>query len=98
MNSATSPTASSTMAPRSRLSPVLLRLVEEASALEQLSPLLGGDLHISGRQQEHLVRDPLHAPVQGVCESAREVDQALRQLGVRALQVEDHRHPLLEAI
>src|SRR5581483_1656989 len=98
MNSATSPTASSTMAPRSRPSPVLLRLVEEAAALEQLSPLLGGDLHISRREEEYLVGDALHAAVQGVGEPAREVDQPLRQLGVGALQVEDHGHPPLEPI
>ncbi len=54
-----------------------LRLVEKAAALEQLSALLGGDLDVRRRQQEDLVGDPLHTSVEGVRQSAREVDQAL---------------------
>src|SRR5205823_15063764 len=72
-------------------SPRFLRLVEEAAALEQARPLLGRDLDVSRREQEHLVRDALHAPVQRVREPAGEVDQPLRQLLVGALQVEDDR-------
>src|SRR5580765_801880 len=98
MNVWTALTTSSTMAPRSRLPALLLRLVEEAPALEQLCSLFGGDFHVPGCQQEDLVGDALHAAVQGVGEPAGEVDQPLRELGVRALQIEDHRHPLLEPV
>jgi hypothetical protein len=50
------------------------------------------------RQQEDLVRDPLHAPAERVREAAREVDQALRELGIGALEVHDHRHGVLELV
>src|SRR3954447_7652029 len=97
-NSSTSLMASSNMAPPSRPGLVLLRLVEEAAALEQRCSLFGGDLHVPGREEEDFVGDALHAAVQRVREPAREVDQALRQLGVGALQVEDHRDALLVAV
>src|SRR6266536_3806011 len=97
-NSSTSLMASSTMRPGSGRTYVFLRLVEEAAALEQLRALLGGDLDVARRQQEDLVGDALHAAVEGVREPAREVDQALRELGVGALQVEDHRDLLLELV
>src|SRR4051794_24564481 len=87
--------ASSTMALPSRLPGLFLRLVEEAAALEQGGSLLGGDLDVAGRQEEDLVGHPLHPAVQRVGEATREVDQALRELRVRALQVEDHGDPLL---
>src|SRR5919197_2752149 len=64
-------------------------LVEEA-LLQEPRALLGGDLDVARRQQEHLVGDPLHAAVERVREPAREVDQALGQVGGGALQVEDH--------
>src|SRR5439155_26087120 len=77
--------------------PCLLRLVEEA-ALEQPRALLRGDFHVSGRQQEDLVRHPLHAAVERVGEPAREVDQPLRELLVGALEIEDHRDRVLELV
>src|SRR3982751_3688331 len=80
-------------APRSSL----LRLVE-AAALEEARAFLGGDLDVPGREQEDLVRDALHAAVQRVRQPAREVDQPFRELLVGALEVEDHRDPLLEAV
>src|SRR5437763_5254166 len=75
-----------------------LRLVEEAAALEHAGPFLGRDLDVSRGEQEDLVRDALHAAVERVREPAGEVDQPLRQLLVAALEVEDHRHPVLEAV
>src|SRR3954447_19188802 len=75
-----------------------LRLVEEAAALEQACAFLGGHFDISRRQQEHLVCDTLHAPVEGVGEPAREIDQALREILVGALEIEDHRDRLLELV
>ena len=50
------------------------------------------------REQEHLVGDPLHATVQRVGQPAREVDQPLGQIGVGALEVEDHRDRVLELV
>src|SRR3954454_2435601 len=96
MNSSTCEMASSTMAQPSRQRPRFLRLVEEAAAFQQGGSLLRRDLDVARREQEDLVGDPLHAAVQRVGEPAREVDQPLRELRVRALQVEDHRDPLLE--
>src|SRR5215204_212649 len=78
--------------------PVLLGLVEEAAALEQPRALLGGDLDVPRREQEHLVGDALHAAVERVAEPAGEVDQPLRQVLVGALQIEDHRRAVLEAV
>src|SRR5437899_8036475 len=98
MNSSTSVSASSTMAVPSRQSCLFLRLVEEAASFEQLGALLGRDLDVARGQQEDLVGDALHAAVQRVGEAAGEVDQPLRELGVGALQVEDHGNSLLEAV
>src|SRR6185295_6339355 len=75
-----------------------LRLVEEAAALEQACAFLGGHFDISRRQQEHLVGDALHAPVEGVGEPAREIDEALREILIGALEIEDHRNRLLELV
>src|SRR4051812_21343844 len=75
-----------------------LSLVEEAAALEQARPLLGRDLNVSRREQEDLVGDPLHAAVECVGEAAGEVDQALREILVGALEVEDDRDRLLELV
>jgi hypothetical protein len=77
---------------------LFLRLVEEAATLEQGGSLLRGHLDITRREEEHLVRDALHAAVQRIGEPAREIDQALRELVVGTLQVEDHRDPLLELV
>src|SRR5436190_3024858 len=75
-----------------------LRLVEEAAALEHAGPFLGRDLDVSRGEQEDLVRDSLHAAVERVREPAGEIDQPLRQLLVAALEIEDDRHPVLEAV
>src|SRR5213596_3486827 len=72
-------------------------LVEEA-ALQQARPLLGADLDIAGRQQEDLVGNALHAALERVGQAACEVDQPLRELGVSALQVQDHRNQVLELV
>src|SRR5262245_53260892 len=86
------------MRPDSAPSSALLRLVEEAAALEEPGALLRGDLDVPRGEQEHLVGHALHAAVQRVGEAAREVDQPLRELLVGALEVEDHGDPLLEAV
>src|SRR5712671_523981 len=97
-NNSTCVTVSRTTGPPSAWRRVLLRLVEEAAALEQLSALLGAHLDVSRSEEEHLVGDALHAAVQCVGEAAREVDQPLRELPIGALQIEDHGDPLLEAV
>ena len=74
-----------------------LRLVEEA-LLDQPRALLGRDLDVARREQEHLVGDPLHAAVERVGEARGEVDQALGEVGVRALEVEDDRDRVLELV
>src|SRR5437762_13413524 len=75
-----------------------LGLVEEAAALEHAGALLGGHFDVPRRQQEDLVGDALHAAVERVREAAAEVDQALRELLVGALKIQDHRHALLEPV
>src|ERR687884_66898 len=75
-----------------------LGLVEEAAALEEPGALLRGDLDVPRRQQEDLVGYALHAAVERVREPAREVDQPLRELLVRALEVQDHRDRVLELV
>src|SRR4051794_626921 len=74
-----------------------LGLVEEA-LLDQPRAFLGADLDVARREQEHLVGDPLHATVERVGEARGEVDQALREIGVGALEVEDHRDRVLELV
>src|SRR3954452_22253895 len=76
---------------------VALRLVEEA-LLDQLRPLLGGDLDVARRQHEHLVGDALHAAVERVGEPAGEVDEALAQVVLDALEVEHDRDRVLELV
>src|SRR6478735_5776518 len=61
-------------------------LVEEAAALQQAGAFFGRDLDVAGCQEKDLVGHTLHAAVEGVRETAREVDQALRKLLVRALE------------
>src|SRR5438105_14683414 len=80
-----------------RLNPRGSGLVEEA-ALDQPLAFLCRDLHVSRREQEDLVGDPLHPAVERVGEAAGEVDQALGELLVGPLQVQDHRHRVLEAV
>ena len=53
-----------------------LALVEEA-LFEQALAFLRRHLHVLGRQKEHFVGHPLHAPIQGVGETAGEVDEPL---------------------
>src|SRR5919204_6778545 len=89
--SSTRPAWMTPMRPSSGRTRGFLRLVEEAAALEHPRALLGRDLDVLRRQQEDLVGHALHASVERVREPAREVDQPLRELRVRALQVEDHR-------
>src|SRR3954469_7586037 len=76
---------------------VALGLVEEA-LLDQLRALLGGDLDVARRQHEHLVRDALHAAVERVRQPAREVDQALAEVVLHALEVEHDRDLVLELV
>src|SRR4051794_1831849 len=72
-------------------------LVEEA-LFDQPRALLRGDLDVARREHEHLVGDPLHAAVERVGQPAGEIDQALGQVGLDALEVEDHRHVVLEPV
>src|SRR5207247_9738427 len=67
-----------------------LRLVEEA-LLDQPRALLGGDLDVARREKEDLVGDALHPAVERVREPGGEVDQAVPEVGVGALQVEHDR-------
>src|ERR1700730_3168360 len=97
-NSSTCVTVSRTTRPRSARGRGFLRLVEEPAPLEQLSALLGAHLHVSRSEQEHLVGNALHPAVERVGETTCEVDQPFRELRVGALQVEDHRNPLLEPV
>src|SRR3954447_451425 len=76
---------------------LLLCLVEEAP-LEHPRPVFGGQLDVARSEQEDLVGDALHAAVERVREAAREVDQPLRQLAVRRLEVEDDRDAVLEPV
>ena len=62
------------------------------------SALLGRDLDVARREQEHLVGDPLHPAVHRVGEAGGEVDQALGEVGVGALEVQDHRDRFLELV
>src|SRR5712692_7944333 len=78
--------------------PTFLGLVKEPSAFEPAGALLCAHFHVSRRQQEHLVGDALHAAVERVRETARKVDQPLRQIRVGALQVEDDWNRLLELV
>src|SRR3954453_21772293 len=99
--SSTSVSASSATRLPSRRFGLFLRLsglVEEAAALQQCGALLRRDLDVARGEQEDLVGDALHAAVEGVGEAAREVDQPLRQLAIRRLEVEDDRDPVLEPV
>src|SRR3954465_713234 len=82
------------MSPSTRPS---LGLVEEA-LFDQPRALLRRDLDVARREHEPLVGDPLHAAVEGVGQPAGEVDEALGEVGVDALEVEDHRDRGLELV
>src|SRR5919198_1179690 len=62
-------------------------LVEEA-VVDPARAFLRRDLHVARREQEDLVRDALHAAVQRVGQPAREIDQALGQFLIRALEID----------
>ena len=66
----------------------LSELIEEA-LLNEARLLLGRDLDVARREQEDLVAHALHAAVERVREAAAEVDEALGELGVGALQIDD---------
>src|SRR5688500_17845165 len=74
-----------------------LGLVEEA-LLDKPRALFRRDLDVARSEKEDLVGDALHPAVEGEGQARGEVDQPLRQFGVRCLQVEDHRHRVLEAV
>src|SRR5690606_1981373 len=57
-----------------------------------------GDLGAGRGQQEHLVGDALHVPLEPVAEAAAEVDETPRQGAVDALEGEDHRLVALEGV
>ena len=57
-----------------------------------------GKLHVARRQQEHLVGDPLHPAVERVRQAGGEVDQALGEIGLGPLQVDDDRDRVLELV
>src|SRR3954469_13427448 len=76
---------------------LLLRLVEEA-ALEHPRAILRRQLHVARREEEGLVGNPLHAAVERIRETARKVDQPLRELRVGRLEIEDHGDAVLEPV
>src|SRR2546423_10197331 len=76
----------------------LLGLVEEAAALEEAGALLCGDFDVARRQEEDLVGDALHPAVERVRQPTGEIDQALGEILVRALEVEDDGDRILELV
>src|SRR4051795_3099036 len=72
-------------------------LVEE-SLFDELRAFLSRDLDVARREHEDLVGDPLHAAIEGVGEPAGEVDEALGEVGLDALQVQDDRDRVLELV
>ena len=64
------------------------KLIEEA-LLNEPGAFFGRHLDVARREQEDLVGHPLHAPVERVGEAAGEVDEALGEIGVGALKVDD---------
>src|SRR5512133_875305 len=72
-------------------------LVEEA-LFDELRAFLRRDLDVARREHEDLVGDPLHAAVEGVGEPAGEVDEALGEVGLDALEVQDDRDGVLELV
>src|SRR6478672_3283555 len=80
-----------------RPSTTVSALVEEA-LLDELRAFLSRDLDVARREHEDLVGDPLHAAVEGVGEPAGEVDEALGEVGLDALEVQDDRDRVLELV
>ena len=72
-------------------------LVEEA-LLDQPRALLRRHLDVARGEEEDLVGDLLHAAVERVGEAGGEVDEALGEVAVDALQVHDHRDLVLELV
>src|SRR5215210_724929 len=72
-------------------------LVVEA-LLDQPCTLLSGDLDVARCEHEDLFCDLLHATVERVGQARGEVDEALGELGVGALEVEDYRQVVLELV
>src|SRR6266540_2110382 len=72
-------------------------LVEEA-LFDEAGPLLRADLDVARGEEEHLVGDPLHPAVERVGQAAGEVDQALGQIRLGSLEVEDDRDRVLELV
>src|SRR6266508_3190699 len=73
-------------------------LVEEAAAFQETRALLCGNFDVAGRQEKHLVGNTLHPAVKRVRQAAGEVDQALREVLVGALEIEDDGNRLLELV
>ena len=61
------------------------RLVEEPALVQHARPFLGRDLDVARGEQEDLVGDALHAPVQRIRETACEIDQPLLESSLSAL-------------
>src|SRR4051794_4726413 len=72
-------------------------LVEEA-LLDQPRALLRRDLDVARREQEDLLGDLLHAAVERVGKARGEVDEALGEVAVDALEVDDDRDLVLELV
>src|SRR4051812_38181791 len=73
------------------------RLVEEA-LLDELRALLRADLDVARGEHEDLVRDALHPSVERVRQAAGEVDEALGEIVVAVLEVQDDGDRLLELV
>src|SRR6266508_3887672 len=73
-------------------------LVEEAAAFQETRALLCGNFDVAGRQEKHLVGNTLHPAVKRVRQAAGEVDQALREGLVGAMEIEDDGNRLLELV
>src|SRR5947199_293906 len=93
----TPPTTEATALACPRASRAGSALVEEP-LFEQPCALFRRDLDVARGEQEHLVGDPLHPAVECVGQAAREVDQALGQVVVGVLQVQDHGNRVLELV
>src|SRR5450830_259384 len=74
---------------------IALELVEEAFLAHPLA-VFRRDLDVRRRQEEHHLLDPLDSAIESVSEPAHKVDQALCELAVDALQVNDHGRVVLE--
>src|SRR3954462_2054011 len=75
--------------------PCVSALVEEP-ALCDTGLVLRRDIDVSRRQQEHLLRHSLNAPMETEDESGGKVDKSLRVRVVHLRQIHDHRGALTE--